>query len=95
MSLVMANAQAINRAEYYFNTDPGQGNGTPITVSSPGESVNFSTLIPTTGLPEGFHLLAIRMRDVNGTWTMVDKRGFYIYSGTSNTTDLTAAEYFF
>ncbi len=39
--------QTITEAEYYFNTDPGPGNGIdiPITV---GESVNIASLnVPT------------------------------------------------
>src|SRR5215510_6270261 len=89
-------AQNITSAEYFFNTDPGPGNGIPITISSPAEPINFTANIPTSALSPGFYLLAIRVRNANGIWSMFEKRGFYIWSAPeANTTDITAAEYFF
>jgi hypothetical protein len=28
-------AQIVNNAEYFFDNDPGPGNGTPISISTP------------------------------------------------------------
>lgn len=87
-------AQSITRAEYFFNTDPGPGNGTPITIT-PGANVTFTTNIPTGALPQGFHYLGLRVRETNLGWSQFEPRGFYITSTTSNAANLAAAEYFF
>lgn len=87
-------AQSITRAEYFFNTDPGPGNGTPITIT-PGANVTFTTNIPTGALPQGFHMLGLRVRETNLGWSQFEPRGFYITSTTSNAANLAAAEYFF
>jgi len=88
-------SQNITKAEYFFDTDPGLGNGTSIIIPSPAETVNFSANIPTTGLNSGFHLLTMRVYDVNGRWSRSESRGFYIWTQTTNTGNITAAEYFF
>ena len=89
-----ANAADITAAEYFFDTDPGVGNGTATSVGTTGAVVNFTAVIPTS-LSAGFHFLAIRTKDANGIWGLFEKRGFYISSSTANAADITAAEYFF
>lgn len=84
----------ISKAEYFIDTDPGQGNGTPITVST-GANVNFTFSVPTTSLSAGFHFLAIRVRDLTGIWSLFESRGFFITTSTTNVTNIVAAEYFY
>ncbi|MBX2897447.1 MAG: gliding motility-associated C-terminal domain-containing protein [Cyclobacteriaceae bacterium] len=86
-------AQTISRAEYFFNSDPGPGNGTPITIT-PGANVTFTTAIPTGALPQGFHMLGLRVSETNLGWSQFEPRGFYITTSTSNAANLAAAEYF-
>jgi gliding motility-associated-like protein len=88
-------AQSITGAEYFFNTDPGPGNGTPISFTPTGGNVTFTTSIPTGALPQGFHMLGLRVRETNLGWSQFEPRGFYITTTTSNTANLAAAEYFF
>ena len=38
----------ITAAEFFVDSDPGAGNATPITVTTPGSTVNFTANIPTT-----------------------------------------------
>lgn len=85
----------IVKAEYFFNTDPGPGNATPLVISSPGDNVAFTTSIPTTGLPKGFHFLAIRVFQSGGIWGQFEARGFYISTATIDSPIITSAEYFF
>ncbi len=87
-------ASAINAAEYFIDTDPGPGNGVTITPISSGNTVSFTTPIPSTSLATGFHFLAIRTRDINGQWGLYESRGFYISTSTGNAPDITAAEFF-
>src|SRR6185503_21127028 len=93
--IAAARSQNIANAEYFFDSDPGPGNGTALTVSSPGDIVNINASISTAALSSGFHFLAIRVKDVNGTWGLYEKRGFYISSSTSDAANINGAEYFF
>lgn len=36
-------AQSVTAAEYFVNTDPGVGNGTPIPIPTPGDTVSGAT----------------------------------------------------
>jgi len=93
--LLFANAdgQQLNSAEYFFDTDPGVGNGNALVVAT-GDSILFSTNISTLGLASGFHYLYIRARDNNGHWGLSERRLFYIRAITT-AANLSAAEYFF
>ncbi|MFM9838665.1 MAG: gliding motility-associated C-terminal domain-containing protein [Cyclobacteriaceae bacterium] len=86
-------AQIITKAEYFFDTDPENGNGTPITIT-PSGTVTFTTSIPTSSLSQGFHFLGIRVKETGGVWSIFESRGFYITASTSNVPNIAAAEYF-
>ena len=73
---ITINAQQITKAEYFFDADPGAGNGTPITISIPADSLNFTTTISVAGLQSGFHWLGIRTRNADGIWGFFDRRNF-------------------
>ena len=84
----------LTNVEYFFDTDPGIGNGTSFTVS-PGDSIEIITTVPTSGLSNGFHKMFVRAKDANGRWSLYEGRSFYIQPAlTPNTTLLTQAEYF-
>jgi hypothetical protein len=56
--------------EYFIDTDPGFGNGTPVNVPVPQPDLNnFAFSISTTGLPQGYYRLYLRSRDANGRWS--------------------------
>ena len=89
----------INTMEYWFNTDPGQGNATTIAVNG-GFSPEFTqnTAIPLSNLALGFNTLNIRARNANGTWGLYDQTSFFVLEnpGTANTiSNLAALEYWF
>lgn len=88
-----ANAQAITAAEFFTDTDPGMGNGTPITVT-PGSNPTFIASVPGTALTPGFHFVAIRVKDANGKWGLFETRGFFISAAAANVPNITAAEFF-
>lgn len=82
-------------AEYFFDTDPGIGSGTPISIT-PGMEVDFTTDITTTGLEAGYHTLFIRFMDENGMWGHAEGRTVYIQSYSGSTTpEIADGEYFF
>jgi hypothetical protein len=94
ISASTSDATDITAAEYFFDADPGVGNGTSTSVGSSGGVVNFTTVIPTS-LAAGFHFLSIRVKGTDGIWGLYDKRGFYISPSTSDAANILAAEYFF
>ena len=63
--------QTVSRVEYYWDTDPGRGHGTPITGWSAANQVNINTTISTAGLSAGIHTLGIRSRSSHGDWSSV------------------------
>lgn len=79
---------SFNAAEYFFDTDPGIGSGTPISVALSADSVSISENISTTGLSEGAHTLFIRTRTDGVKWSLSEGRTFWIK------TSIVYAEYF-
>ncbi len=92
---INSNGQAITRVEYFFDTDPGAGNGVAITFTPTAGDVSFTTNIPTTLLSQGFHFLGIRAKETGGVWSIFESRGFYITATTADAPNISAAEYFF
>ena len=75
----LANAQPnITAVEYFFNTDPGPGLGTPILVTEGPtiDIVNFD--IPTTSLSIGWHTVHVRTKDSNNVWGFYESRKIYV-----------------
>jgi gliding motility-associated-like protein len=87
------NVPNITKAEYFFDTDPGNGNGISIPITG-GATSNFTATIPTTGLTPGFHFLAMRTEGSDGKWGIFESRGFYVSPTSANAADIVAAEYF-
>jgi len=61
---VTDNLSGINKAEYYTGSDPGQGNGTPMTLSN-------GTATATVGsyATAGMHTYYVRTEDNAGNWS--------------------------
>jgi len=84
-------------AEYFFDNDPGFGNGTPFsftpgsTVTIPALNINIGSLAP------GFHFISFRFRDDKGRWTHASAQSFYVIppSTSDPATSITGIEYFF
>lgn len=83
-------------AEYFIDTDPGQGSGTSIPVST-GATVDTDHII-TAGLDEGWHTVNVRSQNAEGQWGFSEKRRFYVKEAVDNTplvSDVVQIEYFF
>ena len=95
-----ANSQAspkpnIVRGEYFFDTDPGFGNGTPISIIS-GKVVDIADTLDLAGLPGGSHTLHIRAQDETGAWSVTQvKTILKSNSQAFAKSAITAIEYFF
>ncbi len=69
----MAKAQpAINRIEYYLDTDPGYGNATNLSFTGT-TNATAAINIDLTPLNQGVHIVGIRSRDANGAWSLDNK----------------------
>ena len=84
-------------AEYFFDTEPGVGNGTAVASFSSANPLSMTTQIPTTGLSEGFHNLFLRTKDSKGKWSMYEGRVVYIQPTVAATViePIVTAEYYF
>ncbi len=92
-------AQQLKKGEYYFDTDPGVGNGTAFTFTQ-ADSINMTFPAPTGTLSVGFHKAYVRTLNTNNVWSLSYEHLFYVYDNTpppSPTTPapVAAMEYFF
>lgn len=90
------NAVNITKAEYFIDTDPGNGSGVNVAIGTvPNPTVAFT--VPLTSLPAGFHTLHFRTRDNQNKWSIAHIQTFYIVPPTpgATSTNLVKAEYFF
>ncbi|MEZ4849841.1 MAG: hypothetical protein R3B93_14735 [Bacteroidia bacterium] len=90
-------SQPITEMEYFFDNDPGVGNGTPLTIT-PGDTLDFNISgITTASLSPGFHTFFLRARDNAGQWAVYVGRSFYLQpaANTAPAPSLTEIEYFY
>lgn len=72
--VVVVQAQEAKRIEYFFDSDPGYGEATPLMAVTGKNSYN----IPVDGLPVGAHLFCLRAQDDKGVWSSVFARTIYV-----------------
>jgi hypothetical protein len=72
----------INAAEYFIDTDPGEGSATPITVSAPGDTIQqaFTIHIPSN-IDTGYHLVFVRTRTLHGLWGVTESAQIHVGQG--------------
>jgi hypothetical protein len=85
----------ITNIEYFIDTDPGVGNGTPVTFTA-GTDIDLVESIAMSAVPQGFHTLSIRSRDALGNWGILNTVPFYMTTtSVTNISDIISVEYFF
>lgn len=84
---------AIVAAEYFIDTDPGVGNGTPIILTQ--EGINTFTIQTPSNLSIGMHLLAIRIKNTANVWSLYQNHHFNVVDSLPVSNPIVAAEYFF
>lgn len=88
--------QNIDRAEYFIDSDPGFGNGTPISVGAGGPSVTLNFSADLSGTASGFHTLYVRTRDDVGLWSIANAYPFFkTYGAGPSLQNIVKMEYFF
>ncbi|MEO9477195.1 MAG: T9SS type A sorting domain-containing protein [Cyclobacteriaceae bacterium] len=82
--------------EYFFDDDPGYGNGTDLVPPAQGAAVDFTEPVNATGLSTGFHYLFIRAFDEGGTWGVPISKLVYVDPAAAGSViPVQTAEYFF
>ena len=97
ISLCSAQVVALSQAEYFWDTDPGEGNGTIITASDGNFNSAFEKIaISGLGAPSvGLHKFCVRVKDNLGVWSPVVTNVIKVESTTTPIpVSLTQAEYF-
>lgn len=92
MIFISTKAQDITRIEYYFDTDPGFGNGIPVTFT-PDSLVTAAFIADITGITGGLHMLCIRARNEINLWSILSSRLFAAFD-YSVLLDISQMEYF-
>ena len=83
----------INYVEYFWDTDPGAGKATKLSIT-PSSDLSLNNIsIPTTGLSKGSHLLGIRAKGERG-WSPLITQEVNVPATTAGATDITYVEYF-
>lgn len=82
----------ITAAEYFIDTDPGPGNGTPANMSPSGTEVTVDQPVNPSSMPLGWHTLYLRFQRSDGYWSpaLVGRR----FCVTSAQAPISASEYF-
>lgn len=80
-------------AEYFIDSDPGQGLATAITEAATGARM-FSFNVKSGSIEPGAHTLSVRVMGADGTWTDVMTRPFIVTKGVPVLTG-DVIEYFF
>ena len=71
-------------AEYFFDEDPGEGNGESIYIPA-GDTIDITRSPAYTELLPGIHKIAVRVRDLKGNWSVPKSSTFTIYEATCTT----------
>ena len=87
-----ASPQNITVAEYFIDTDPGIGNGQPISISAAVNITNAIAAINTTGLSNGVHRLYIRTKGNEGRWSITNMSSFIMDTDPPYPTSAAAAQ---
>lgn len=69
---VGAPLSAVSKMEYFIDTDPGSGNGKPITITPATNISGLSFNADISSVAAGFHVIFIRSLDANGKWSITN-----------------------
>ena len=81
-------------AEYFFDTDPGLGNGTALSITTEN-TVSSTFTVDASALSTGYHTLTVRVQDDLGQWSVNHTGRFYMVDLPGTSDQIIAAEYFF
>lgn len=68
----MRGDRPITETEYFFDTDPGFGKGTPLALNPANTIADFVAQVNITNLTPGAHRLHIRSKEGNDNWSLTN-----------------------
>ena len=79
------------QAEYFWNVDPGQGNGTPLLAEDGNfdEAIEYAITNSLSGVGNGIHLFNLRVRGEDNSWSDAFKQVVQIGTNSFATIDTT------
>ncbi|MCF8374313.1 MAG: carboxypeptidase regulatory-like domain-containing protein [Bacteroidales bacterium] len=98
VQVLFAQSPNIVQMEYYFDTDPGFGQGTQVSFTASSViDVSFNANLALVN--EGYHKLFIRVKDADGKWSHVFKQDVFKAAQSAATPgqlpDIIGLEYYF
>jgi hypothetical protein len=84
----------VSAGEYFFDTDPGYGNASPISIDTKDSIILQNFTASVTGLLPGYHKLYGRVKDSYGNWSQTCRRNVEVIN-SNETTFISTVEYFF
>lgn len=66
----------ISRIEYFYDADPGIGNGTLVNVQIPGFDITLNVNASVSALTSGDHVIYLRAMNKEGQWGQLYAEGF-------------------
>ncbi len=95
--ITVSNNQVISNVadvEYFFNEDPGFGNGTSIPITPAKQIENISLTLDISTLDYGFNHLYVRAKDDLNRWSLTNIKSFYKETVFTTLPNITKVEYF-
>ena len=89
----VATIPSVSRVEYFFDIDPGFGQGTAINTTPQSDIKHQSATIDLSSIGNGFHNLYLRSRDNGGKWSMSNQVLFF-KTGAIDSAKIIKAEYY-
>jgi hypothetical protein len=91
------NIMAIAQAEYFWDTDPGEGNGSPVLATDGNFNSSFEQITKSgIALPSnGLHVFNVRIKDNTGVWGPVFKNVIAVQAPLSVNPNALVDSYYF
>lgn len=83
----------LSSIEYFFDTDPGFGNGTAVNYTESNGDAQVLE-IPTSGLTTGVHVLNVRIKNAANQWSLTHAKVFLIMPNMGGNATISRVEYF-
>jgi hypothetical protein len=91
----LTNTQNIVALEYYYDNDPGVGNGIPYAVTA-SSNINITVppaILPLPCIPVGTHRLYMRAKDTFNRWSIIERASFTVTTGVIASTVIPAGPF--
>lgn len=89
----LGGSKAIRQLEYYFDTDPGFGNGIVFNNAINSAQLISDFTAPLNTLSDGFHFIYIRAKDQNGNWSNIFGKSFLKLTAVDGTRKIIELQY--